>query len=54
MDTSRLVNVLSEPIKKAMEVSAIEKINISDSATSTNVEEISRMQQLVINPKAEK
>ena len=54
VDTSRLVNVLSEPIKKAMEVSAIEKINISDSATSTNVEEISRMQQLVINPKAEK
>ena len=54
VDTSRLVNVLSEPIKKAMEVSAIEKINISDSATSTNVEEMNRMQQLVTNPKAEK
>lgn len=54
VDTSRLVNMLSAPIKKAMEVSTIEKISISDNVTNTSTKEMSRMQQLVTNPKHEK
>ena len=52
LKTADLVNQLSEPIKKAMEVSAIDKINISGTITSTKIEyDINRMSQLIMNPK---